>query len=116
MSSTREDPAPTRCFREDCAKKWMWSGLIAFIALQIYFVQEMLAALALFCGVFVLFAALALVLFILDRVSMRALVWVGSQSRRSGCTEFCASFFSTATNVLGSMRYWIRSLTNVFAD
>ena len=46
----------SKVFSESKARKWMWLGLAAFFALQIYFVQEMLAALMLFTGVFVVFA------------------------------------------------------------
>ena len=45
------------------ARKWMVLGLATFIALQIYFVQEMLAALILFTGVFAIVGVVALVLY-----------------------------------------------------
>jgi len=62
-------------FSEKKARKWMWVGLGAFVALQIYFVQEMLAALALFTGAFVLLAIVALVLYLVDRAGQWSLTW-----------------------------------------
>ena len=60
----------------------MWLGLAAFVALQIYFVQEMLAALVLFTGVFVVVAFIALVLYLVDRAGQWGLGWAGNQARR----------------------------------
>ncbi len=68
------------------AQKWFWIGLVAFIALQIYFVQEMMAALILFTGAFVVFALLALVFYLLDRASERSLIWMGRQARHGLAT------------------------------
>jgi cytosine/uracil/thiamine/allantoin permease len=72
----------SQVWNEKKARKWMWLGLAAFVALQIYFVQEMLAALFLFTGVFVLFAIVALVLYVIDRAGQRGLGWAGHQARR----------------------------------
>jgi hypothetical protein len=60
----------------------MLLALVAFVALQIYFVQEMLAALILFTGVFVVFAIIALVLYLVDRAGQWGLGWAGHQARR----------------------------------
>ena len=64
------------------ARKWMWVGLAAFVALQIYFVHEMLAALILFTGLFVVCAIVALVLYVIDRAGQWGLGWAGHQARR----------------------------------
>ena len=72
----------SQVWREKKARKWMWIGLAVFVALQIYFIQEMLAALILFTGVFVVFALIALVLYLVDRASQWGLVWAGNQARR----------------------------------
>jgi hypothetical protein len=72
----------SQVWNEKKARKWMWVGLAAFVALQIYFVQEMLAALILFTGVFVLFAIVALVLYVIDRAGQWGLGWAGHQARR----------------------------------
>ena len=68
-------------FAEKKARKWMWIGLGVFVALQIYFVQEMLAALALFTGVFVVLAVIALVLYLIDRAGQWSLGWASEHAR-----------------------------------
>jgi hypothetical protein len=67
-------------WNEKKARKWMSLGLAAFVALQIYFVQEMLAALILFTGVFVILAIVALVLYLVDRAGQWGLGW--AEARR----------------------------------
>jgi cytosine/uracil/thiamine/allantoin permease len=71
----------SQIFSEKKARKWMWVGLVAFVALQVYFVQEMLAALALFTGVFVIFAIIALALYLVDRAGQWSLGWAGQRAR-----------------------------------
>ena len=66
---------------EKKARKWMWVGLAAFVALQIYFVQEMLAALVLFTGVFAIFAIVALVIYLVDRAGQWSIGWAGERVR-----------------------------------
>jgi hypothetical protein len=66
---------------EKKARKWMWVGLGAFVALQIYLVQEMLAALLLFTGAFILFAIVALVLYLVDQAGQWSLGWAEQQAR-----------------------------------
>ena len=68
-------------FSENKALKWVWLGLLAFVALQIYFVQEMVVALMLFTGVFVIFAVAALVLYLVDRAGQWGLGWAGQHAR-----------------------------------
>jgi hypothetical protein len=71
-----------QAWSEKKARKWMWAGLAVFVALQIYFVQEMLAALMLFTGVFVVCAIIALALYLVDRAGQWGLGWAGHQARR----------------------------------
>jgi cytosine/uracil/thiamine/allantoin permease len=66
---------------EKKARKWMWVGLAAFVALQIYFVQEMLAALLLFAGVFVIVAVIALLIYLVDRAGQWSIGWAGERAR-----------------------------------
>jgi uncharacterized membrane protein YqjE len=66
---------------EKKARKWMWAGLAAFVAMQIYFVQAMMAALMLFTGVFIIFAILALVIYMVDRAGQWSLGWAGEHAR-----------------------------------
>jgi uncharacterized membrane protein YqjE len=68
-------------FSEKKARKWMWAALAAFLALQIYFVQEMLAALILFTGVFVIVALLALMMYLVDQAGQWSLEWAGEHVR-----------------------------------
>jgi hypothetical protein len=59
------------------AVKWILIGLAASVALQIYYVQEMLAALVLFAVLFSCIAAVLLLLFILDRASRATFEFLG---------------------------------------
>ena len=70
-------------FSERKARKWLWIGLGTFVALQIYFVQEMVAALMLFTGIFVVCAMIALVLYLIDRASRWGLDMAGHQAKRA---------------------------------
>ena len=65
----------TEKISESKARKWMWIGLAAFVALQLYFVQAMLAALMLFTAVFGVLAVVALVLYLIDRIGQWGLGW-----------------------------------------
>ena len=71
----------------------MWVGLVAFVALQVYFVQEMLAALMLFTGVFAIIAVVALLLYLVDRAGQWSIGWAGQlvrpavQVARRGLTQ-----------------------------
>jgi cytosine/uracil/thiamine/allantoin permease len=71
----------SKMFSEKKARKWMWVGLAVFVALQIYFVQEMLAALVLFTGVFAIFAIVALVIYLVDRAGQWSIGWAGERVR-----------------------------------
>ena len=73
----------SRVFSERRARKWMWVALGVFVALQIYFVQEMLAALMLFTGIFVVCAVIALSLYLIDKASRWGLGLAGHQAKRA---------------------------------
>ena len=73
----------SRVFSEQKARKWLWMALGAFAALQIYFVRELLAALMLFTGLFILCAIIALVLYLADRASRWGLGLAGHQAKRA---------------------------------
>ena len=70
-------------FREPKVKKWLWIGLGVFVALQIYFVRELLAALVLFTGLFIVCAFIALALYLVDRASRWGLNAAGTQAKRA---------------------------------
>jgi hypothetical protein len=71
----------SKIFGEIKARKWIWLGVVGFLALQIYFVQELLAALILFTGVFVVLAIAALILYLIDRAGQLGLGWVAEHAR-----------------------------------
>jgi hypothetical protein len=73
----------SRVFSEQKARKWLWIAIAAFVALQIYFVRELLAALMLFTGVFMICALVALVLYLIDRASQWGLGVAGHQAKRA---------------------------------
>jgi hypothetical protein len=81
-ASAESQRLKTKMPSEEKVRKWMWVALLVFFALQIYFVQEMLAALLLFTGVFVIFAIIALLLNLVDRAGQWGLGWAGNQARK----------------------------------
>jgi uncharacterized membrane protein YraQ (UPF0718 family) len=56
-------------------RKWILLGFAALAAIRLYYVREMIAALAIFSVLFALAAGAALMLFLLDRASQRTLAW-----------------------------------------
>src|SRR5258707_13380622 len=70
-------------FRERKARKWLWIALGALAALQIYFVRELLAALMLFTGLFIVCAVVALILYLVDRASRWGIGLAGHQAKRA---------------------------------
>jgi hypothetical protein len=72
-----------KVLRERKARKWLGVAIVAVVALQIYFVQEMLAALILFTGVFLACAAIALVLYLVDRAGRWGLGVAEQQAKRA---------------------------------
>jgi hypothetical protein len=73
----------SKVFSERKARKWLWIALGALVALQLYFVQEMVAALMLFTGIFIVCAIIALVLYLVDRASRWGLSLAGNQAKRA---------------------------------
>jgi hypothetical protein len=73
----------SKVFSERKARKWMWVALGVFVALQIYFVQELLVAFMLFTGIFILCALIALALYLVDRASRWGLDLAGHQAKRA---------------------------------
>lgn len=64
-------------------QKWLWISVSVIVALQIYFVQELLVALMLFTGLFVLCALAALVLYLIDQAGRWSVGMAGSQAKRA---------------------------------
>ena len=69
---------------QDQARKWMWIFLAALVALQIYVVRELLAALFLFTLGFSALAGVALVFFLFERAGEHSLAWVEPRTRGVG--------------------------------
>jgi len=55
--------------------KWFWVALGALVALQLYFVRQLLAAYFLFAVVFAILPVVAAIFFILEEVSERGVSW-----------------------------------------
>jgi hypothetical protein len=72
---------PVAMFSDKKARKWIWVALLFFVAMQIYFFQEMLAALVLFTGVFIIFGMIVLALYLIDRAGQWGLGWVRNHAR-----------------------------------
>ena len=70
-------------FRNKKIQKWLWFSLAALIAIHMYFVREMLAALLIFAVVFALGAAVVLVFFLFDQISQRTVEWAEPQAKRA---------------------------------
>jgi len=64
-------------------RKWLWSGAAALLAVQIYYVQEMLAALFIFAVLFAFGASAAFILFLFDQASQRTVTWAEPQAKRA---------------------------------
>jgi hypothetical protein len=73
----------SKVFSERKARKWLWTALVAIVALQIYFVQELLVAFMLFTGIFIVCAIVALALYLVDRASRWGLDAAGQQAKRA---------------------------------
>jgi hypothetical protein len=73
----------SKVFSERKARKWLWIALGALVALQLYFVQEMVAALMLFTGIFIVCAIIALVFYLVDRASRWGIGLAGNQAKRA---------------------------------
>ena len=72
-----------QAFGERKARKWLWIAIGAFVGLQVYFVRELLVALMLFTGVFVICAIIALALYLVDRVGQWGIGLAGHQAKRA---------------------------------
>jgi hypothetical protein len=73
---------PANSEPQDHSRKWMWCFLATLLALQLYFVRELLAALFLFALGFGALAGLALFLFLVERAGQFSMAWAGSHTRR----------------------------------
>jgi hypothetical protein len=65
------------------ARKWLWIGLAAFAALQVYLVRELLAAMVLFSVLFVVVAVAALAIYLIERAGERTMDWAEPQTLKA---------------------------------
>ena len=65
------------------ARKWLWIGLASLAALQVYFVRELMVALALFSVLFAVVATVVLLVYLFDRASQRTLAWAEPKTLRA---------------------------------
>jgi hypothetical protein len=63
--------------------RFLWISLAAVAAFQLYFVRELLAAMAIFAIAFVAIGTVALVLYLVDRAGERTVEWVEPQAERA---------------------------------
>ena len=73
----------TQVWNEKKARKWLWVALGGLVAIQLYFVQELLAALILFTGIFIVGAIIALVLYLIDRAGRWSADVAEQQAKRA---------------------------------
>ena len=73
----------SKVFSDRKARNWLWIAIGAFVALQIYFVQELLVAFMLFTGIFIVCAIVALALYLVDRASRWGIGLAGHQAKRA---------------------------------
>jgi len=79
-SSASDSARPEAASRRDKARKWMWALLAAFLAAQMYFVRELLAALVLFTIGFATLSGIALGVYGLRKFGAK--IW---ERIRAGC-------------------------------
>lgn len=72
----------TRSSEGRARKLWWLGGLGVLVALKFYYVREMIAALMIFSALFAIGAAIALVVFILDRITQGTFAWAQSGAGR----------------------------------
>lgn len=61
--------------------KWAWWTLAALVALQIYFVRELLAAFVIFTVGFSVLACIALVFYLVEKAGEVSVAWVEPRAR-----------------------------------
>jgi hypothetical protein len=63
------------------ARKWVWVGLPAVVALRIYIIQQLLVALMFFTVVFALLAFVGVALYLVDCAGQAGFEWLGRHVR-----------------------------------
>ncbi len=68
--------------RKLLASKWSWRILAVFVALQIYFVRELLAVFIIFTLGFAVLAGIALAFYLVEQAGERGMSWAEPRARQ----------------------------------
>jgi hypothetical protein len=88
--------------------KWIWIGLGAALALRVYYVRKMIAALVIFSILFAAVAIVAFAVFLVDRLSQRIVIWA-----EAGVRPF-VHWVSDATEGIFARPAWVQALPHRF--
>ena len=88
--------------------KWIWIGLAAALALRVYYIREMIAALMIFSVLFAAGAVVALAVFLVDRLSQQIVIWAEAGIRP------VAHWVSDATEGIFATPAWVQALPHRF--
>ena len=88
--------------------KWIWIGLAAILALRVYYIREMIAALVIFSVLFAAVAIVALAVFLVDRLSQQIVIWAEAGIRP------VVHWVSDATEGIFATPAWVQALPHRF--
>jgi hypothetical protein len=88
--------------------KWLWIGLAAVLALRVYYIREMIAALMIFSVLFAALAIVALAVFFVDRLSQQIVIWAEAGVRP------VVRWVSDATEGIFATPAWVQALPHRF--
>jgi hypothetical protein len=100
----------TRNSERKARKLWWLGGLGALVMLKSYYVREMIAALMIFSALFVIGAAIVLVVFVLDRIAQRTFAWAESGAGRLARWAANSSGAIVGHIGLSSQRLWFSTV------
>ncbi len=63
---------------KESAREWLWFAVAVAVALQIYFVRELIAAEILFLALFGVGLVLGFVFYLVDQITERSVAWAES--------------------------------------
>ncbi len=67
--------------KRDDARKWMWTFLAVVVALQLYFVRELIAAFFIFALGFAVFGSLTLAIYLAEQARRASFAWAEPGAR-----------------------------------
>lgn len=102
-------PAPFRAITRTVIRtKWLWIVLAALLALRVYYVREMIAALMIFSVLFAAVGIVVLAVFLLDRASQLIVVWAEAGIRP------VAHWVGDVTDSIFAAPAWVQALPHRF--